>query len=238
MEEKIRKAEAFLKMSAIDITPYLFIKNGMKYLPWSKAIELLKLHYPDAVVYECTFTTHKIISALVSETKEGKVYENHLVEVDLPYWTDGRTCLVKTRLVIPSQGIDECCTLPVMDFKNQCIPADKVTMYDVNKALRRCGTKNIAIATGLGLSLWHKEEISETAEAQKIIMETDSNEAIDKIKALVAQGFDRQKIMNWMKKNYHTMNPKNIKDPDLLAKLIDDLDKLDIKDFAPDKKAK
>lgn len=222
--------------SAIDVSPYLFVKNGMKYLPWSKAIELLKLNWSDAKITKCTFETTKVISTIISETKEGKSYENTIVKVDMPYFTDGRTCYVMTKLEIPSQEVEEYCTLPIMDFKNQCIPADKVTMSDVNKSQQRCLTKNIAMATGIGLGLWHKEEISESAEAQKIMDKLDRADAIEKFKAKVEEGYDRTKLAEWLKQNFNTTNPMTIKSPEILERLNIELDKLDIKDFQPEKK--
>mgnify|MGYP003294471242 CR=1 FL=1 len=46
MDENLyKKKQEFLdKMSKIDVQPYLFVKNGMKYLPWSRCEELLKLN--------------------------------------------------------------------------------------------------------------------------------------------------------------------------------------------------
>ena len=156
----------------------------------------------------------------------------------MPYFTDGRTCYVKTRLEIPSEGIDEYCTLPVMDFKNQCITADKITMSDVNKSLRRCATKNIAMATGLGLGLWHKEEISEAAVSQKILDKLDRQDAITKFKEKIKEGFDRDKLAVWLQTNFGgCKNPMNLSD-ELLERLNEELDKLDIKDFQSEKKAK
>lgn len=233
-----KKKEAFAIGVAIDVSPYLVEKNGMKYLPWSKALELLKLNFPDAKVTECTFVVDKFITALVSETAEGKQYENVLTKIEMPYFTDGNTCYVKTRLEIPSFGIDEYCTLPILDFKNKCVPANTVTMDAVNKALRRCATKDIAMGVGIGLGLWHKEEVSEMAEAQNILTGLEQNGAIGKFKALIAKGYDRDALVMWLKTNFHTTNPKTIKNEDVLARLSEELDKLDVKDFQPDKKAK
>lgn len=223
---------------ATDVSPYLFEKNGQKYLPWSKAIELMKLNWSDAKIIKCTFKTKKVISTLLSETPEGKTYENTIDEVEMPYFTDGNTCYVMTKLEIPSQGIEEYCTLPVMDYKNQCIPANKITMADVNKSQQRCMTKNIAMTTGIGLTLWHKEDISETAKEQKIITNLEQNDAIEKFKALVSKGFDRNKLAAWLQTNFGTNNPRTIKSEEILARLSDELDKLDIKDFQSDKKTK
>lgn len=233
-----KKKSVFEVMSAIDISPYVFSKNGQSYLPWSRAVELLKLKYPDARITECTFAVKEFVSAVAEETKEGKKHENILINKEMPYFTDGNTCYVKTRLEIPSEALDEYCTLPILDFKNKSMTANTVTMDAVNKSLRRCATKNIAMATGLGLSLWHKEETSETAEAAKILTEFEQNSAIDKFKALIAKGFDRNELVKWLQTNFKTSNPRTIKNEDVLDKLAEELDKLDIKDFQPVKTKK
>lgn len=233
-----KKKSVFEVMSAVDVSPYLFEKNKQSYLPWSRAIELLKLRYPDAKSTECTFPTEKYISALTAESDGAKQYATTITSVDTPYFTDGRTCHVRTRLEIPSEGVDEYCTLPVMDFKNQCITADKITMSDVNKALRRCATKNIAIATGLGLGLWHKEEVSEGAAIENMKNAERANTAIETFKAKIDEGYDRNKLVSWLKINYGTSNPQTIKDADKLNQLKADLDNLKAEDFKTEKKGK
>ena len=59
----------------------------------------------------------------------------------MPYFTDGKTAFVKVKLEIPSVEITCETTLPIMDFKNQSIPIEKITMNDVNKSLKRCMVK-------------------------------------------------------------------------------------------------
>jgi hypothetical protein len=125
-----------------------------------------------------------------------------------------------------------------MDFKNQCITADKITMSDVNKALRRCATKNIAMATGLGLGLWHKEEVSEGAAIENTKNAERANTAIETFKAKIDEGYDRNKLVSWLKINYGTSNPQTIKDADKLNQLKADLDNLKAEDFKADKKSK
>lgn len=230
-----KKKSVFERGSAIDVSSYLFTKNNMKYLAWSRAEELLKLTFPDAVITEVTFPTDKYISVPTEENKDGKCYEVCKTTVEMPYFTDGKTCMVKTRVEIPSEGVSQECTLPIMDFKNQPISAEKVTMTDVNKSLKRCMTKNIAELTGIGLGLWHKEEQSETAIAQNIISKLDRQDAIGKFKQKIADGFDRDKLATWLKANFGTNNPMTIKSDEVLDRLNEELDKLDIKEFKKEK---
>lgn len=238
-EEILKKKQEFLdKMSKIDVKPYLFTKNGMSYLPWSRCEELLKLNAPDAVITEITFPTEKIITALVKETKEGKEYASHVTTVQMPYFTDGRTAFVKVRLEIPSVGIVCETTLPIMDYKNQSIPIEKITMNDVNKSLKRCMVKCVAEGTLLGIGLWHKEETSESAAIENVKKAETANSAIETFKAKIAEGYDRDKLVSWLKINFGTSNPQTIKDADELNRLKTALDNLKPENFKPAKKSK
>lgn len=240
MDEKLyKKKQEFLdKMSKIDVQPYLFVKNGMKYLPWSRCEELLKLNAPDAVITEITFPTDKFITAPIKEAKEGKEYASHVTTAQMPYFTDGKTAFVKIRLEIPSVEIVCETTLPIMDFKNQSIPIDKITMNDVNKSLKRCMVKCVAEGTLLGIGLWHKEETSESAAIENVKKAEKANTAIEAFKSKIAEGYDRDKLASWLKANFGTNNPNTIKDIDELNRLKEALDNLNPDDFKTTKKTK
>ena len=45
--------------------------------------------------------------------------------------------------------------LPIMDNRNKSILLENITSFEVNKAIKRCFSKNIALH-GLGLYLWTK----------------------------------------------------------------------------------
>lgn len=236
-----RKKSVFETLGSIDTTADMVVKGEGKYqvsyVPWARSIEKLKMNYPDAIIEECTFTTKKFISALASKTENGEVYDTQLIDVELPYGTDGRTCWVKTCVKIPSQNIEEFCTLPIMDNRNQPVSVDKVTSTEVNKALRRCVAKNIAYL-GYGLSAWLKDDYTDLAKDKQILDKLDRNDVVDKFKALIARGFDRAKLAAWSKENYGTANPATIKNDEILERMSEAIDKLDIKDFQADKKSK
>lgn len=236
-----KKKPVFHTLASIDPTSDIVIKGEGKYqtsyIPWAKELEKLKTYYPDGIIEECTFKSYQYVSALLSETADSKTYENTLVEVELPYGTDGRTCWVKTCVKIPSENVEEYCTLPIMDNRNQAIKLENVTSTDVNKALRRCAAKNVAYL-GYGLSMWLKDDFTELAKDQKIITNLEQNDAIEKFKSFVSKGFDRNKLAAWLQTNFGTNNPRTIKSEEILARLSEELDKLDIKDFQPDKKTK
>lgn len=131
-EEK--KQSVFQVLNAINVNEHTEKKNGLTYLAWAWAWSKVKENYPDA------FYT---------------IYENR---DGMNYHTDGRTCWVKTGVTI--EGLEHIEYLPVMDFRNASIPADKVTSFDVNKAIQRSLTKAVA-RHGLGLYIYAGEDLPE-----------------------------------------------------------------------------
>lgn len=122
----------FKELNSIDVNDKKEEKNGLSYLSWAWAWGEVKTRYPDT-----TYTVY--------ENKDG-----------LFYHTDGKTCWVKTGVTV--NGIEHIEYLPVMDFRNNSIPADKVTSFDVNKAIQRSLTKAVA-RHGLGLYIYAGEDL-------------------------------------------------------------------------------
>mgnify|MGYP002513449056 CR=1 FL=1 len=112
-------------------------KGDLSYVSWPYAWAEVKKRHPDA-----TFT----------------IYEREGQYGPVNYFTDGRTCWVKTGVNIG--GLEHIEELPVMDFKNRSIPADMVTSFDVNKAIQRSLTKAVA-RHGLGLYIYAGEDLPE-----------------------------------------------------------------------------
>ncbi len=131
----------FKALNDINVNGKTEQKNGLTYLSWAWAWGELKKMFPDS-----TYT----------------VYENN---EGWNYFTDGKTCWVKTGVTV--NGIEHIEYLPVMDFKNKSIPADNVTSFDVNKAIQRSLTKAVA-RHGLGLYIYAGEDLpEEEAKAQE-----------------------------------------------------------------------
>jgi len=124
----------FKVLNDINVNDKTEKKKDLTYLSWAWAWGELKKLFP-----ESTYT----------------VYENN---DGWNYFTDGRTCWVKTGVTV--NGIEHIEYLPVMDFRNQSIPFDKVTSYDVNKAIQRSLTKAVA-RHGLGLYIYAGEDLPE-----------------------------------------------------------------------------
>ena len=130
----------FEVLNAIDCSEHIEKKNGLTYLSWAWAWQILKKHYPAS-----TYTIY--------ESADG-----------LNYHTDGRTCWVKTGVTV--EGIEHIEYLPVMDFRNASILVDKVTSFDVNKTIQRSLTKAVA-RHGLGLYIYAGEDLPDAADEEK-----------------------------------------------------------------------
>jgi hypothetical protein len=129
------KKNYFTELNSVDVGDKIEKKNGLSYLSWSFAWGELKKRYPEA-------------NYTVYENAEG-----------WNYFTDGKTCWVKTGVTV--NGIEHIEYLPVMDFKNKSIPVGQVTSFDVNKAIQRSLTKAVA-RHGLGLYIYAGEDLPES----------------------------------------------------------------------------
>ena len=130
-------------LNAIDVNGHTEKKNDLTYLSWAWAWAEVKKHYPGA------FYT-------IYENKDGLLYH-----------TDGRTAWVKTGVTI--EGLEHIEYLPVMDHRNASIPVERITSFDVNKAIQRSLTKACA-RHGLGLYIYAGDDLPEgeaPAEAPK-----------------------------------------------------------------------
>ena len=130
----------FVDLNSVNVNKHTEKKNGLTYLSWAWAWGEVKKRHPDA-------------SYTVYEDGNGCIY-----------WTDGRTCWVKTGVTI--NGIEHIEYLPVMDFKNRSIPLEQITSYDVNKAIQRSLTKACA-RHGLGLYIYAGEDLPEEEQDNK-----------------------------------------------------------------------
>lgn len=148
------KKSVFETLSAINVSGKTEKKNGLTYLSWAYAwAEVCKV-YPTATY---------------------KVYERDTQWGPVNYFTDGRTCWVKVGVTI--DGLEHVEMLPVMNFKNQSIPLDKVTSCDANKAIQRAITKAIG-RHGLGLYVYAGEDLPESeSQVQPVQPATKSEKA-------------------------------------------------------------
>lgn len=145
------KKSVFETLNAINCNEHTEKKRQgateLTYLSWAWAWAEVKKAFPNA-----TYT----------------IYEN---AQGYNYHTDGRTAWVKTGVTI--EGIEMIEYLPVMDFRNQSIPLDKVTSFDVNKAIQRSLTKACA-RHGLGLYIYAGEDLPEEEVREQVQATADA----------------------------------------------------------------
>lgn len=150
----------FEKLNSINVQDKVEKKNGLSYLSWAWAWGEVKKIHPDA---------------------NYKIYERETEYGLVNYFTDGKTCWVKTGVII--NDIEHIEELPVMDYKNKSILLENITSFDVNKTIQRSLTKACA-RHGLGLYIYAGEDLPEE-EKKEEVKKLATPEQIAKLKELV-----------------------------------------------------
>ena len=171
--EKVTKKSVFETLNAINVNEHVEQKNGLTYLSWAWAWQVVKQNYPDA------FYT---------------IYEN---ANGLFYHTDGKTAWVKTGVTIEGQEHIE--FLPVMDNRNKSIPIANITSTDANKAIQRSLTKACA-RHGLGLYIYAGEDLpDEEAKQVKSDLEAKVVDACAEMRAVKSRDEFEAMWRKWSK---------------------------------------
>ena len=149
--------ETFEKLSAINVNDKVEKKSNLTYLSWAWAWAEVKKACPDATYEVLTDPT-----------------------TDKPYFYDENLgYMVMTSVTIKGETLEM--WLPVMDGANKSMMAksytyqtrygekvvESATMFDINKTLMRCLTKNLAMF-GLGLYIYAGEDLPEGETPQPI----------------------------------------------------------------------
>lgn len=155
--ENATPEEKFNILYNLNLSDKIEKRDGLSYLSWAHAVKLFKTYYPNG--------TYSIIKN---------------PQTGLPYFNDPTIgIIVMTEVVI--DGISQCMWLPVLDNKHKPMKeqaytyqvwdnyskqyieksVDSVTMMQINTALQRCLTKNIAVCTGIGLALYTNEDLND-----------------------------------------------------------------------------
>ena len=158
----------FTQLNNINVNDKTERKGNLTYLSWAWAWGEVKKLFPDSIY---------------------TIYEN---ADGWNYHTDGRYCWVKTGVTV--NGIEHIEYLPIMDYKNNSIPLEKVTSTDVNKAIQRSLTKAVA-RHGLGLYIYAGEDLPE-AERSEEKAEDLYSQKISKKEASVLKGMLEKKNVN------------------------------------------
>jgi hypothetical protein len=162
------KKSYFDVLYPVDVNNHTEKRKDLTYLSWTWAVQEVTRRYPDM--------TYRIIQDPVTH---------------LPYFYDENTgYMVMTEVTIDDHT--KMMWLPVMDSNNKAmkkepyeintkygkvIHVNPCTMFDVNKAIMRCLTKNIAMF-GLGLYIYAGEDLPEVDEGN-----VDGNATITKADA-------------------------------------------------------
>lgn len=160
----------FKKLYDIDVSDRTYKKKDLTYLSWASAWSELKKVYPDATYEIKKFT-----------------------ENQLPYLETPLGIVVFTSVTV--NGVTHEMELPVMDVSNKSMKSEPytystkngdknveaATMFDVNKTIMRCLTKNIAMH-GIGLFIYEKDDqpqaIAELLKLQSECMELIKKKAV------------------------------------------------------------
>lgn len=183
---------AFATLSAINCNEHTEKKGNLTYLSWAWAWKMVKDNFPEA-------------SYTIYEDANG-----------IPYFTDGKTCWVKTGVTI--NGLEHIEYLPIMDYNNRSIHLERVTSMDMNKTIQRSLTKACA-RHGLGLYIYAGEDLPE-AEEQPQPQQTQPSQAVQKRREAAGRGRQQpkytpveQSLFNKMVENYvHGVKSKSGED--------------------------
>lgn len=146
----------FDKLSAINVNDKVEKKSNLTYLSWAWAWAEVKKACPDAT-YE-----------VLQDPYTSKPY----------FFDENLGYMVMTQVTIQGESLEM--WLPVMDGANKAMTnksytystrygdktVEAATMFDINKTLMRCLTKNLAMF-GLGLYIYAGEDLPETIEQVK-----------------------------------------------------------------------
>jgi len=166
------------------IAPETDKKARLTYVSWAEAWNRLKRVFPDA-----DFFFHETDTVL--HDQEGNPMqgpETYLFTA--PNFIGG---FVKVTVTVA--GISHTMPLPVMDQRNNAVPADKIDAMAINKALLRALTKCIAMH-GLGLHVYKGEDLpDEMSETQTTApaKPKKANPSTARIRK-ASEGKDREKV--------------------------------------------
>jgi len=180
------KLNELLNLNVNDFTQK---KGKLTYLSWSRAWGIFIKVYPDA--------TYKI-----------KKDEN----MNCQFGNGDNGYMVYTE--VTAGGITHEMWLPVMDYRNKSMKTP--TTFDINKAVMRCLTKNLAMF-GLGLYIYAGEDLPEEPEEpvkKKVVKQTKKPLDPAKVKALYTlatkKGLVDAEVKAGIKKYYNAVSTKDL----------------------------
>ena len=179
-----KQKNIFKELSTISIKGKTDKKGKFDYMSWATAWSMVKEQYPNA---------------------QRKVYESE--HTGLNFFTDGKTAYVKVGISI--NDMEHIDYLPVMDYRNNSIPMEKITSMDVNTAIQRSTAKAIAMH-GLGLSLWIGEDTAQVVKAPQAVSKTPTAKTMTKITLDIGDN-NWTKVLKYVADNKELGLPKIVK---------------------------
>lgn len=182
----MKENNIFSILSAINVNDKVEKKEKLTYLSWTYAWTEICKKYPDA-------------------NYEIKMFDN------LPYVYDENTgYMVFTSVTI--ENLTRQMWLPVMDGANKAMKkspytyktkfgdktVESATMFDINKTLMRCLTKNLAMF-GLGIYIYAGEDLPDTDAVGAPVQKEDLVVSESSKKAVDQEQFE--KLVDWVKVN-------------------------------------
>lgn len=144
------KENYFKKLYGIGLSEKEKTKQNLTYIDWASVWAEMKKEYPEAN------------------------YKIHRNEISRPWFDDGNTGWVTVTVTVPyedDRAISHTVDLPIMNMKNQSIPANEITSVHANKSWQRCLVKACAMH-GVGLYVYAKmEDTEENTERTKLQQE-------------------------------------------------------------------
>lgn len=186
----------FEVLNGVNVNDRVEKKGKLTYLSWAWAWREVKMRYPDAYY-------------TIYETPEG-----------VNYFTDGRTCWVKTGVTI--EGLEHIEYLPIMDNSRKSILLSKVTSFDVNTAIQRSITKACA-RHGLGLYIYAGEDLpnaeEQTEEPTESAEPMTDEEASEKARAETINEMEWKALQSYIV----SLAPSRPETKEDMKRLIDDV---------------
>ena len=158
----------FEELNKINVSDKIEQKNGLNYLSWAFAWGELKKRHPTA-------------NSKVYEREDGRIY-----------FDDGRTAWVKVSVIVDE--LEHIEYLPIMDNRNQSLPLDKITSFNVNTSIQRALTKAIA-RHGLGLYIYAGEDLPENEQIEEVKQEKEFVAMTSSQKELIIKLFKEKDVI-------------------------------------------
>lgn len=181
--------KTFELLSAVNVNDKVEKKSNLTYLSWAWAWAEVKKACPDA--------TYQIIS----DANTNKPY----------FYDENLGYMVMTEVTIEGETLEM--WLPVMDGANKAMMAtsytyqtrygektvEAATMFDINKTLMRCLTKNLAMF-GMGLYIYAGEDLPEVDNAP-VVVKAPAKETAPELAELKKGTEDWDKVVAYVTAN-------------------------------------